>query len=87
MGSGNTRYLSSPSLVADFRERIVRVGDLVEFSYGRVGGQIGGIGVLAEIGYHGRHRVLFMGKAYWVPDACISKIVMKREVEKDVKLN
>ena len=65
----------------------MKIGDLVEFSYGRVGGQIGGIGVLAEIGYHGRHRVLFMGKAYWVPDACISKIVIKRGEEENVKLN
>jgi len=65
----------------------MKVGDLVEFSYGRVGGQIAGIGVLAERGYHGRHRVLFMGKTYWVPDACITKIVMKRGEEKDVKLN
>lgn len=65
----------------------MKVGDLVEFSYGRVGGQIGGIGVLAEMGYYGRHRVLFMGKAYWVPDACITKIVMKRSKDKNDKLN
>jgi len=56
----------------------MKVGDLVEFSYGRVGGQIDGMGILAEVGTCGKHKVLFMGKAYWVPDACIRPISMKR---------
>ena len=56
----------------------MKVGDLVEFSYGRVGGQIDGIGLFAERGYYGKHRILFMDKAYWVPDACIRPISMKR---------
>jgi len=47
----------------------MKIGDLVEFTYGRVGGQIEGIGIFAERGYYGLHKVLFMGKAYWVPDA------------------
>ena len=56
----------------------MKVGDLVEFSYGRVGGQIDGIGILAEVGLCGKHKVLFMSKAYWVPDVCVKVISMKR---------
>ena len=57
----------------------MKVGDLVEFSYGRVGGQIDGIGIFAERGYYGRHKVLYKQKAYWVPDACIKPISIKRK--------
>ena len=57
----------------------MKIGDLVEFSYGRVGGQIDGIGIFAERGYHGKHKVLFMEKAYWVPESCIKVISMKRK--------
>jgi hypothetical protein len=57
----------------------MKIGDLVEFTYGRVGGQIDGIGIFAERGYYGLHKVLFMGKGYWVPDACIKVISMKRK--------
>tara|TARA_B100001094_G_C17481454_1_gene462121 strand:+ start:56 stop:256 length:201 start_codon:yes stop_codon:yes gene_type:complete len=56
----------------------MKIGDLVEFSYGRVGGQIDGIGILAEVGTCGKHKVLFMGKGYWVPDACVKVISMQR---------
>ena len=65
----------------------MKVGDLVEFSYGRVGGQIDGIGIFAERGYYGLHKVLFMGKAcltgkaYWVPDASIKVISMQRSCD------
>ena len=57
----------------------MKIGDLVEFTYGRVGGQIDGIGIFAERGYYGLHKVLFMGKGYWVPDACIKPISMQRK--------
>ena len=57
----------------------MKVGDLVEFSYGRVGGQITGIGIFAERGYYGKHKVLFMNKAYWVPEQFIKCISMKRK--------
>ena len=57
----------------------MKVGDLVEFSYGRVGGQIDGIGIFAERGYYGKHKVLFMNKAYWVPEQFIKPISMKRK--------
>ena len=56
----------------------MKIGDLVEFSYGRVGGQIDGIGILAEVGLCGKHKVLFMGKGYWVPAGCVRVISMKR---------
>jgi len=57
----------------------MKIGDLVEFSYGRVGGQIDGIGIFMEHGTAGKHRVLFMGKGYWVPESCIKPISMKRK--------
>jgi hypothetical protein len=59
----------------------MKIGDLVEFTYGRVGGQIEGIGIFAERGYYGLHKVLFMGKAYWVPDPCIKVISMQRSCD------
>ena len=57
----------------------MKIGDLVEFSYGRVGGQISGIGIFAERGYYGKHKVLFMNKAYWVPEQFIKCISMQRK--------
>jgi len=57
----------------------MKIGDLVEFTYGRVAGQIDGIGILAEVGLCGKHKVLFMGKGYWVPEQFIKVISMKRK--------
>ena len=57
----------------------MKIGDLVEFTYGRVGGQIEGIGIFAEEGLFGKHKVLFMGRGYWVPESCIKVISMKRK--------
>tara|TARA_E500000318_G_scaffold22422_1_gene22803 strand:+ start:746 stop:946 length:201 start_codon:yes stop_codon:yes gene_type:complete len=57
----------------------MKIGDLVEFSYGRVGGQIDGIGILAEVGLCGKHKVLFMGKGYWVPSHFVKVIAMVRK--------
>tara|TARA_R110002124_G_scaffold281093_1_gene455062 strand:+ start:897 stop:1097 length:201 start_codon:yes stop_codon:yes gene_type:complete len=57
----------------------MKIGDLVEFAYGRVGGQIDGIGIFAERGNNGKHKVLFMGKGYWVPESCIKVISMVRK--------
>jgi len=56
-----------------------KIGDLVEFNYGRVGGKITGIGIFADHGFHGKHKILFMGKAYWVPASCVRTISMVRE--------
>ena len=53
----------------------------VEFSYGRVGGQITGIGIFAEHGTCGKHKILFMGKGYWVPEQFIKVISMARKVD------
>jgi hypothetical protein len=57
----------------------MKTGDLVEFAYGRVGGQITGLGVLAEVGTRGKHKVLFMGKGYWVPEQLIKVISIVRK--------
>jgi hypothetical protein len=57
----------------------MKIGDLVEFSYGRVGGQIDGIGIFAEQGTAGKHKILFMGRGYWVPESCIKVISMTRK--------
>ena len=59
----------------------MKIGDLVEFSYGRVGGQIDGIGILAELGTCGKHKVLFMGKGYWIPCSAVKVISMKRKTD------
>ena len=57
----------------------MKIGDLVEFVYGRVGGQIEGMGIFMEYGTAGKHKVLFMGKGYWVPESCIKVISIKRK--------
>ena len=57
----------------------MKTGDLVEFSYGRVDGQITRIGIFMEYGTCGKHQVLFMGKGYWVPASCIKPISMQRK--------
>tara|TARA_Y100000592_G_C5401962_1_gene283573 strand:- start:15 stop:215 length:201 start_codon:yes stop_codon:yes gene_type:complete len=57
----------------------MKIGDLVQFTYGRVGGQIERIGIFAERGYYGIHKVISEDKAYWVPKACIKPISMQRK--------
>ena len=37
----------------------MKIGDLVEFTYGRVAGQINGIGIFMEEGKSGKHKILF----------------------------
>ena len=59
----------------------MKIGDLVEFTYGRVGGKIEGIGIFAERGYYGLHKVLFMGKGYWIPCSAVKVISMKRKAD------
>ena len=49
----------------------MKIGDLVEFAYGRVGGQIEGMGIFAGYGNDGKHKVLFHGKTYRVPEQLI----------------
>ena len=64
-----------------------KIGDLVEFTYGRVGGQIEGIGIFADHGFNGKHKILFMGRGYWVPKQCIKVISMKRKDPASVPLD
>ena len=57
----------------------MKVGDLVEFSYGRLGGQIGGIGLLASTINDDMYEILFMGKAYHVHQQFVKPISIKRK--------
>ena len=66
----------------------MKIGDLVELSYGRVGGQISGIGIFAERGYYGIHKVISENKTYWVPESSIKSISIKRkDIVNEDKLN
>jgi hypothetical protein len=66
----------------------MKIGDLVEFSYGRVGGQIGGIGLVAGTINDDAVEILFMGKAYRVHKQFVKpiSIVRKDDINED-KLN
>jgi len=57
----------------------MKIGDLVEFSYGRVGGQIGGIGLIAGPINDDAVEILFMGKTYRVHKQFVKPISMKRK--------
>ena len=57
----------------------MKVGQLVQFVYGRVGGQIERIGIFAERGYYGIHKVISENKTYWVPESSIKTISAKRK--------
>ena len=57
----------------------MKIGDLVEFSYGRVAGQIGGIGLIAGTINDDMYEVLFMGKAYHVHKQFVKPISIKRK--------
>ncbi len=57
----------------------MKIGDLVEFSYGRLGGQIGGIGLLAAMINDDAVEILFMGKAYRVHKQFVKPISIKRK--------
>ena len=56
----------------------MKVGDLVEFSYGKLGGQIGGIGLLAGT-IDNMHQILFMGKTYNVHEQFVKPISIQRK--------
>ena len=48
---------------------MIKVGDLVEFVYGKHGAQITRMGLYAEKGIYGFDKVLHDGNVYWVnPD-------------------
>ena len=57
----------------------MKVGDLVEFSYGRLGGQIDGIGLIAGTINDDAYEVLYMEKVYRVHKQFVKPISMKRK--------
>jgi hypothetical protein len=57
----------------------MKIGDLVEFSYGRVGGQIDGIGLLAGNINDEVLEVLFLGKIYHIHKQFVKPISMQRK--------
>ena len=66
----------------------MKIGDLVEFSYGRVGGQIGGIGLIAGTINDDMCEVLFMGKVYHIHKQFVKPISIKRKTDvNDEKIN
>ncbi len=59
----------------------MKIGDLVEFSYGRLGGQIGGIGLLAGTINDDMCEVLFMGKVYHIHKQFVKPISITRKTD------
>ena len=57
----------------------MKIGDLVEFSYGRVGGKIDGIGLLAGTINDEVLEVLFLGKIYHIHKQFVKPISMQRK--------
>ena len=57
----------------------MKIGDLVEFSYGKLGGQIGGIGLVAAMINDDAVEILFMGKAYRVHKRFVKPISIVRK--------
>ena len=57
----------------------MKIGDLVEFSYGRVDGQIDGIGLLAGNINDEVLEVLFLGKIYHIHKQFVKPISMQRK--------
>ena len=56
-----------------------KIGDLVEFSYGRLGGQIDGIGLVAGMINDDALEVLYMEKVYRVHKQFVKPISIKRK--------
>ena len=66
----------------------MKIGDLVEFSYGRLGGQIGGIGLIAGTINDDACEILFMGKVYRVHKQFVKPIsIVRKDDVNDVKDN
>ena len=57
----------------------MKIGDLVKFSYGRLGGQIDGIGLIAGTINDDAYEVLYMEKVYRVHKQFVKPISMKRK--------
>jgi|TARA_R110000824_G_scaffold249901_1_gene438755 hypothetical protein len=56
-----------------------KVGDFVEFIYGKHGAQIKRRGLYAEKGYYGMDKVLHDGTTYWVNPDHITAVSMARK--------
>jgi len=56
-----------------------KVGDFVEFLYGKHGAYIKRRGLYAEKGYYGLDKVLHDGRAYWVNPDHITAISITRK--------
>jgi|TARA_R110000796_G_scaffold67777_1_gene155547 hypothetical protein len=59
----------------------MKIGDLVEFSYGKLGGQIERMGLYAGEANYGMHRVLYAGKSYEVREQCIKLVSVARKAD------
>ena len=57
----------------------MKIGDLVEFSYGRLGGQIAGVGLVAGKINDDAVEVLYMGKTYRIHKQFVKTISMQRK--------
>jgi hypothetical protein len=65
-----------------------KIGDLVEFSYGRLGGQIDGIGLVAGMINDDVMEILYMEKVYHIHKQFIKSISIKRkDAVNDIKDN
>jgi len=58
-----------------------KVGDFVEFIYGKHGAQIKRRGLYAEKGYYGLDKVVHDGRAYWVNPDHIKPISVVRKTD------
>ena len=58
-----------------------KIGDFVEFIYGKHGAQIKRRGLYAEKGYYGLDKVVHDGRAYWVNPDHIKPISMVRKTD------
>ena len=58
-----------------------KVGDFVEFIYGKHGAQITRRGLYAEKGYYGLDKVIYDDRAYWVTPDHITVVSMVRKTD------
>jgi hypothetical protein len=53
---------------------MIKKGCLVNFSYGRVGASISGIGLIVDSINEDMYKLLYKGKEYWVHEQFINPI-------------
>ena len=59
----------------------MKIGDLVEFSYGKLGEQIERMGIYAGEANYGMHRVLYAGKSYEVRKQFLRVVSVARKAD------